>query len=68
MKGKQQRKPFYQSISQPGKYIDYLYCDFGSPYPTTWRGNWFYFGIWDSTTSAYYAEPMRTKGQTFETF
>ena len=55
-------------MSQPSEYLDYLHCDLGGPYPITQRGNRFYLGIRDGATGAYYAEPMRTKGQTFDTF
>ena len=68
MKGRQQRKPSYEPMSQPNEYLDYLHCDLGGPYPTTRRGNRFYLGIRDGATGACYAEPMRTKAQTFDTF
>lgn len=55
-------------MSQPSKYADYLYCDLGNSYPTTWRGNRFYFGIRDGAIGAYYAKPMRTKSQAFDRF
>ncbi len=47
MKGRQQRKPSYEPMSQPKEYLDYLHCDLGGPYPTTRRGNQFYLGIRD---------------------
>ena len=68
MKGQQQKKPFYEPMSQPKKYLEYLHCDLGDPYPTTQRGNRFYLGIQDSAIGACYAEPMRTKGQAFDIF
>lgn len=68
MKGRQQKKPSYKPISQPNKYLDYLYCNLGGPYLTTWRGNRFYLGIQDRTIVACYAEPMRIKGQAFDIF
>ena len=68
MKEKQQRKPSFELMSQPSKYFDYLYYDLGGPYPTTQRGNRFYLGIRNSATGVYYAEPMRTKVQAFDTF
>ena len=39
MKGRQQRKPSYEPMSQPKEYLEYLHCDLGGPYPTTRRGN-----------------------------
>ncbi len=68
MKEEQQRKPSYEPMLQPGEYLDYLHCDLGDPYPTTRKDNRFYLGVCDSATGAYYAEPMRTKSQTFDTF
>ncbi len=67
MKSRQQRKPSYEPISQPKQYFDYLYCDLGGPYSTTRRGNRFYLGIRDGATRVCYTEPMRTKGQAFDT-
>ena len=55
-------------MSQPSKYLDYLHYDLGRPYSITWRSNQFYLGIQDDTISACYAEPMRTKIQTFDIF
>ncbi len=68
MKGRQQKKPSYEPMSQTTEYLDYLHCDLGGPYPTTQRGNQFYLGIRDDATVACYAEPMRTKSQAFDTF
>ena len=68
MKGRQQRKPSYEPMSQPRKYLEYLHYDLGGSYPTTRRGNRFYFGIRDGATGACYAKPMRTKSQGFDTF
>ena len=68
IKGKQQRKPSYELILQHSEYLDYIQCDLGGPYPTTRRCNRFYLGVQDGATGAYYAEPMRTKSQTFDTF
>ena len=45
MKGRQQRKSSYEPMSQPSEYLNYLHCNLGGPYPTTWRGNRFYLGI-----------------------
>ena len=67
MKGRQQKIPSYEPMSQPTKYLDYLHCDFGGPYPIT-RSNRFYLNIRNGATGAYYAEPIRTKSQTFDTF
>ncbi len=53
---------------QPSKYLDYIYCDLGGPYPTSRKGNRFYFVVRDGATGAYYAEPMRIKSQTFDIF
>ena len=61
MKRKQQKKLFYKPMSQPSKYFDYLYYDFGGFYLITQRCNQFYLEIWDSTISAYYAKPMKIK-------
>ncbi len=55
MKGRQQRIPFYEPISQPTKYLGYLHCDLGGSYLTTRKGNRFYLGIRDGTTGACYA-------------
>ena len=55
-------------MSQPTEYLDYLHCNLGCTYPTTRRSNVFYFDIQDGSTGACYAEPMRTKGQAFDTF
>ncbi len=55
-------------MSHPTEYLDYLHCDLGGPYFTTRRGNRFYLGIRDGATGACHAEPMRTKGQAFDTF
>ncbi len=68
MKGRQPRKPSYKPMSHPTEYLDYLYFDLGGPYPTTQRGNQFYPGIRDGATGACYTEPLRTKGQAFDTF
>ena len=45
MKGRQQKIPSYEPMSQPTKYLDYLHCDLDGPYPITRRGNRFYLGI-----------------------
>ncbi len=50
------------------QYLDYIHCDFGALYLTIRDTNWFYRGIRDVATRAYYAEPMRIKSQTFDTF
>ncbi len=55
-------------MSRPTEYLDYLLCNLGCTYPTTRRSNVFYFDIQDGSTGACYAEPMRTKGQAFDTF
>ncbi len=68
MKRRQQKIPSYKPMSQPTEYFDYLHCDLGSFYLTTRRSNRFYLGIRDGARGAYYAEPMRTKSQTFDTF
>lgn len=68
MNRRQQRKPSYEPMTQPKEYLEYLYCDLGGSYPPTRRGNRFYLGIRDGATGTYYAEPMRTKGQIFDTF
>ena len=68
MKKRQQRKSSYEPMLQPGEYLDYIHCDLGGSYPITRRGNRFYFGVRDGATGAYYAEPMRTKSQTFDIF
>ena len=68
MKGRQQKKPFYEPISQPKEYLEYLHCNLGGSYPTTQRDNWFYLGIWDGARGTCYIEPMRTKSQIFDTF
>ena len=68
IKRRQQRKPSYELNLQPSEYLDYIQCDLAGSYPTTRKGNPFYFGVRDSATGAYYAEPMRTKSQTFDIF
>ncbi len=68
MKGRQQGKPSYEPTSQPTEYLDYLHCDLGGPYPTTQRGNQFYFSIRDGVAGACDAEPIRTKEQAFDKF
>ncbi len=68
MKGKQQRKLSYKSISQQSKYLDYSNGDLGNLYFITQKGNQFYFNIWNSRTEAYYAKPIRTKSQVFDIF
>ena len=50
------------------KYLDYMHCDFGALYLTTRKTNRFYCGVQDGATRAYYAEPMKIKSQTFDTF
>ena len=55
-------------MSQPSKYLDYLYCDLGSPYSITQRDNWFYIGIWDAVIGAYYAKPIKSKSRVFNIF
>lgn len=68
MKGRQQKKSFYEPMSKLTKYFKYLHCNLGGPYFTIERGNQFYLSIWDSATGAYYAKSMKTKNQTFDTF
>ena len=68
IKGRQQKKPSYEPMLQPSEYLTYIHCDFGGSYPTTRRENRFYLGVRDGATGAYYAEPMRTKSQTFDIF
>lgn len=48
-------------MSQPSKYLDYLYCNLGGLYPITRRENRFYLDIQDSVTGACYVEHIRTK-------
>lgn len=55
-------------MSQPSKYLDYIYNDLSEPYPIIRRGNSFYLGVQNGTTGAYYAELIRIKSQTFDTF
>lgn len=50
------------------KYLNYLYFNLGGFYSTTQRNNRFYLHIQDGATRQYYAEPKRTKSQTFDTF
>ncbi len=50
------------------KYLDCIYCDLGGPYSTNRKNNRFYLGVQDGATGAYYAELMRSKSQTFDTF
>lgn len=45
MKKRHQKKPSYKPMSYPSKYLDYLYCNLGGPYPITRRGNQFSLGI-----------------------
>ena len=68
MKGRQQKNPSYEPMSQPKNFLEYLHCDLGGLYPITRRDNQFYLGIRDGATKACYAEPKRTKSQTFYTF
>ncbi len=68
MKKRQQKKPSYELILQPSKYLDYIYCDLGGPYPTTRKGNQFYISVQDVATGAYYTVSMKIKSQTFDTF
>ncbi len=68
MKRRQQRKLSYEPMLHPSEYLDYIHCDLGGHYPTTRKGNRFYHGVRDGATGAYYAEPMKTKSQTFDTF
>lgn len=68
MKDRQQKKPSYEQMSQPNKYLKYLQCDLGDSYPITQTGNRFYFRIQDDATGACYAKLMRTKGQAFDKF
>lgn len=68
IKDRQQRKPFYEPISQPKKFLKYLYRNFGGPYPATQKNNQFYLGIQDDVTGACYAKFIRTKDQIFGIF
>ncbi len=68
IKGRQQKKPSYEPMLQPNEYLDYIHSDLLGPYPTTRKVNGFYLDIRDGATGAYYAELMRTKSQTFDTF
>lgn len=55
-------------MSQPNKYLDYLYCNLSNSDLITWRDNQLYLGIVDGTIGAWNAESMRTKSQAFDTF
>lgn len=55
-------------MSQPSKYLDYLYYNIGGLYPIIQRKNRFYLKIQDDIIGVCYAEPMKIKGQTFVTF
>lgn len=68
MKSQKQRKLFYESMTQPIEYLDYLHWDLGGSYFTTRRGNQYNLSIRDSIIRAFYAKRIKNKAQTFEIF
>ncbi len=66
--GKQQRKPFRETMARATEFLELPHSDLRGPLSSTKYGYIFYISFYDDATGTYYVKPSRRKSQAFDEF